>query len=179
MRTVAGILFAGVLVAVAIAYQSTNQRAPEAAASPPRFDPKRIAEELVTESKPPDRVADELAKEHPEPAIPGHYPDGCVGRRHRWVVPVQGYVLDWCAIESRTDGKGNGVATAYVDSPIQRGFMEKTHRVVRYDFDCAGHFSVDLSPPMPLSVAGTVSAAYLIGNAVCVRASQLLSERAH
>ncbi len=90
---------------------------------------------------------------------------------------MQGYVLDWCAIEIRTDGKENVVATAYVDSPIQLGFMEKTHHVVRYDFDCAGHFSMDLSPPMSLSLTSSASVPQLIGEVVCMRAIQLLRER--
>jgi hypothetical protein len=167
MRTFAGFVI-GVLIIIAVAYQAANQSASDALppASPLRFDA--------------DRIADELAKEHPEPAIPGHYPEGCTAGQHRWATPVQGFVLDWCAIEIHTDRKGNVAATADVDSPVQRGFMEKAHRVVRYDFDCAGHFAIDLSPPMPLTgiFGAPPSAPELIGNAVCIRARQLLYERA-
>jgi hypothetical protein len=94
------------------------------------------------------------------------------------VTPVQGYVLDWCAIKIRKDGKGGEAATAYVDAPVQRGFMETTHRIIRYDFDCAGNFSMDLSPPIPLIATGAISVPYLIGNAVCARARELLGGRA-
>ena len=106
------------------------------------------------------RTADEAAKEHPEPAVPGHYPADCVAGQHRWVTPVQGYVMAWCAIELRTNVRGNVAATAYVDATVQRGFTENRRLTVRYDFDCVGNFSINLSPPLPITAAGPVSTPY-------------------
>lgn len=164
MRGVAAIIVS-VLIIGPIAYQTANQSSPDAQ-STQSSSPSRAT-----------RIADELAKKHPDPAIPGHYPGTCVAEQHRWVTPVQGYVMDWCAIELHVDGRGNAAVTAFVDSPVKHGFMQTAHRTVRYDFDCAGHFSVDLSPPLPISAMGSISVEYLIGDAVCIRASQLLSER--
>jgi hypothetical protein len=115
MKGVARVV-AGVAVVFVVAYQMVANQAPQgtATSSPPLF----VA----------DRTTDDLAKEHPEPAIPGHYPESCVAGQHRWVTPVQGYVMDWCAIELHLDGRGHAAVTAYIDSPVQRGFMETAQR---------------------------------------------------
>jgi hypothetical protein len=164
MRGVATVIVS-VLIIGPIAYQTARQPPQDALSAP------------STLRSDATRIADDLAKEHPEPAVPGHYPGDCVAGQHRWVTPVQGYVMDWCAIELRTNGRGNIAATAYVDSSIRRGFTENVRLTVRYDFDCAGNFSINLSPPLPITAAGPVSTPYLIGNAVCIRAGQLLSQR--
>ena len=56
--------------------------------------------------------------------------------------------------------RGNVAATAYVDATVQRGFTENMRLTVRYDFDCVGNFSINLSPPLPITAAGPVSTPY-------------------
>lgn len=138
------------------------------------FDANIVADKLEKA-----RRADQWAKQHPEPAIPGHYPqDKCTDGRTHWVTPVQGYILDWCAITVRDIGKGNFVVTAFVDAPIKRGF-ETIRSTVRYDFDCGNYVAINQSPPFPIDALGPVSAPYLIEIAVCLRARELLHERNH